>query len=229
MDNNGGQAPPQDPTAYQYNNPTPQQGYNGQPNTVTAQPTPLYTQIADNQATQDPNMVSQPPQHQTFQQQPSPQPQPQPAPNPQQPYYPPQQQPQQQLLGYGYQQPPTPAQPAFISQQPMAHQQQVVSPEGVVLNMPKNGTPLQQQPIGQAGVAVQPPPNHLVCSWLACALCFWPIGLAAVWHSYKVDTAVGQGNYIEAELNSKRAKQFSTVAIVIGIIGIILIAIQLQA
>uniref|UniRef100_A0A672HE66 Uncharacterized protein n=1 Tax=Salarias fasciatus TaxID=181472 RepID=A0A672HE66_SALFA len=66
-------------------------------------------------------------------------------------------------------------------------------------------------------------PTYLGWSIFTCLCCCWPLGLAALIYSNKVDTANASGDFQEAADASSTAKTLNTMGLICGIILLILI------
>lgn len=137
-----------------------------------------------------------------------------------QPYYPPTSQPQYGPPGGDMGKVPPPGSapgpsPAYIQAQP----QQMTSNTTTVI-MAGGVTAPQQQIIRHA------PPSYMALSWITCLFCCWPLGIAAIISSSRVDSAISVGNFDEAQRESNKAKGYNIAAIICGIIIIVIIVIR---
>jgi len=138
-----------------------------------------------------------------------------------QPQYPPTSQP-----GYGGYPPPMdvkyPPQPPGYApvQQPMQQSQMSSNNTTVIMA----GGMAAPQP--QTQIIREVPSNYMAFSWIVCLFCCWPIGIAAIMASSRVDTAVAVGNFAEAKAQSNRAKGLGIAGLVCGIIIITLVIIR---
>ncbi|MGN6635206.1 MAG: CD225/dispanin family protein [Oryzihumus sp.] len=88
--------------------------------------------------------------------------------------------------------------------------------------------PAQGMP-GQ-GPAGAPPKNYLVQSILACILCCVPLGIVAIVFASQVNSKWQAGDYAGSQQASQRAKTWTIVTVVVGIIAIaIAVPFQLNA
>ncbi|XP_011452862.3 proline-rich transmembrane protein 1 [Magallana gigas] len=82
--------------------------------------------------------------------------------------------------------------------------------------------PLVTQPgamvINRAPVAQ----NWMVPAVLTCLCCFWPTGICAILAASNANQAAANGDVIEAEKQSRKARSYVTVSLVIGTILIML-------
>lgn len=146
-----------------------------------------------------------------------------------------QQPPEPQHEGYQYHPPTEPQHPGYHYQPPAGPQD-----PGYKYQTPPIGAQFpscQYQPIsGNAGqqpmtvVLTQPGPAPFVVSpvppqqeWmvpavLACFFCFWPTGIIAILAAVKARSAAANGDVVEAQAQSIRARKFVIVSIVLGII-----------
>lgn len=60
------------------------------------------------------------------------------------------------------------------------------------------------------------PDNHLVLALICTFLCCMPLGIVSIVYSAKVNSAYDDGDYVRAENNSRNAKVWAIVGMVIG-------------
>ncbi|MDQ2985572.1 MAG: CD225/dispanin family protein [Armatimonadota bacterium] len=66
--------------------------------------------------------------------------------------------------------------------------------------------------------SMPPPKNYLIESILATVLCCLPFGIAAIVNASKVDRLAYQGDYSGATEAANKAKTFSIVAVIVGLV-----------
>ena len=88
---------------------------------------------------------------------------------------------------------------------------------------PSYGTPGQ-------GAPGAPPKNYLVQSIIACILCCVPAGIVAIVFATQVNSKWQAGDYAGAQQASQRAKTWTIVTVVLGVIALaIAIPFQIKA
>jgi hypothetical protein len=65
-------------------------------------------------------------------------------------------------------------------------------------------------------------PNNMVLAILSTLFCCLPIGIVAIIQASKVNGFLAQGNFAEAQTASDKAKKFSMIAAIVGIIWIVI-------
>ncbi|WP_018347865.1 CD225/dispanin family protein [Longispora albida] len=129
---------------------------------------------------------------------------------PQQPYGQPAQPYGQQPYGQQPQQPY--GQPAGYGQQPAYGQPQAQQPAGY--GQPAYGQPYGQAPAGEI-------PNYMTWAIISIFL-FWPLAIPAIINAQKVNPAIAEGRYADAQTASEAAKKWAKLATIIGPILIVL-------
>lgn len=160
-----------------------------------------HNKQADGQHVDTPHQQTPEPQHAGYQYQPPTGPQ-----HPGYHYQPPA---GPQHPGYKYQTPPVGAQFPSCQYQPISGNTEQ-HPMTVVLTQP-----------GPAPFVVSPvPPQQewMVPAVLACFFCFWPTGIIAILAAFRARTAAANGDVVEAQAQSIRARKLVIVSIVLGII-----------
>ena len=74
-----------------------------------------------------------------------------------------------------------------------------------------------------------PPDNYLVWAILSTVLCCLPLGIAAIVFSTQVNSKWAMGDVAGAQDASRKAKQFSMWAAIVGVVGAVLYVIFLFA
>ena len=75
-----------------------------------------------------------------------------------------------------------------------------------------------QQPQNQHQPLEPKPSNYLVISIITTILCCWPIGIPAIINASKVNKLWDSGDYAGAQEASKRAKTFTIISAVLGLV-----------
>ena len=68
----------------------------------------------------------------------------------------------------------------------------------------------------------QPVPNYLVHAILATLFCCLPFGIVAIVYAAQVNSALAVGNYEVALEASNKARTWSTVALIVGLVVVLL-------
>ncbi|KAL5007650.1 hypothetical protein ScPMuIL_016456 [Solemya velum] len=68
--------------------------------------------------------------------------------------------------------------------------------------------------------------DYFVPAILAMIFCFWPTGIIALIKASNARSAMSRGDTVEAETESKKAKTWVIVSIVVGVIMIVLVGIM---
>ncbi|XP_061195112.1 proline-rich transmembrane protein 1-like [Saccostrea echinata] len=115
----------------------------------------------------------------------------------------------------GYQYPPK-----GNSAGPYPYQHVPGAPQGlthnVVVNQPCSATIVTSRPVRQ---------DWTVPAILSCLCCFWPTGIFAIFAACKANAAAVEGDEVEAQAQSRRARSLVVTSVVIGIFIMILSAI----
>lgn len=73
-----------------------------------------------------------------------------------------------------------------------------------------------------------PPQNYLVMAILVTIFCCWPLGIPAIIFAAQVNSKFSQGDYAGAEDASKKAKMWSMISLIAGlVIGVLYFILML--
>lgn len=76
--------------------------------------------------------------------------------------------------------------------------------------------------LGGGAVSQTPPKNYLVMAILVTIFCCWPLGIPAIVFAAQVNSKFSQGDYDGAVSASEKAKMWSIIALVAGLIFAVL-------
>ena len=86
--------------------------------------------------------------------------------------------------------------------------------EEVVESAPAEATAVE----GAAQAPKTPPQNYLVMAILVTIFCCWPLGIPAIIFAAQVNSKFSQGDYAGAEDASKKAKMWSMISLIAGLV-----------
>ncbi len=73
-----------------------------------------------------------------------------------------------------------------------------------------------------------PPKNYLVMAILVTIFCCWPLGIPAIIFAAQVNTKFTQGDYAGAEAASGKAKMWSIISLIAGVVvGVLYFSLML--
>ncbi|XP_065890593.1 proline-rich transmembrane protein 1-like [Dysidea avara] len=110
-----------------------------------------------------------------------------------------------------------PANPIAQPPPPYAHPQQ--QPQTANTNV--SVVTVAQQPTTNLIAIADRPPNYLALSLVNLLCCCFPIGIAALIYSLRVDSEYSAGNYQEARRASNTARSLNIAGITVGIIIVV--------
>nr|XP_011426690.2 proline-rich transmembrane protein 1 [Crassostrea gigas] len=64
--------------------------------------------------------------------------------------------------------------------------------------------------------------DWMVPAVLSCLCCFWPTGICAIMAANNASSAARYGNIIEAKIESRRARNYVIISVIVGIILIVI-------
>lgn len=91
-----------------------------------------------------------------------------------------------------------------------------------------SGQPLMTTVVAQPGSVpmvvntIRPRPDYMVPAVLSCLCCFCPTGIFAILAASRANSAAAEGDVLEAEAQSRRARTLVIISVVVGIIVIVL-------
>ena len=87
---------------------------------------------------------------------------------------------------------------------------------------------VEEAPQSGGSAPATPPQNYLVMAILVTIFCCWPLGIPAIVFAAQVNSKFAQGDYAGAEESSKKAKMWSIISLIAGlVIGLLYVLLMM--